>query len=315
MNADLSDYRAEAEKLDQLKSLSEQVGNTPLLSLNRIHPHSQVKLYAKAEWMQLGGSVKARPALSILAEAIYSGKLKKNMRLLDASSGNAAIAYATFANALDIGVTICIPEDTSHQVLVLLRALGVDLVLSSKYEGADGAEALARALYAQAPDHYFYADQYSNEQNWRAHYNFTGMEINQQTRGKVTHFVSGLGSTGTFTGVGRRLKELNPEVELIGLQPESSKQELDGWKHLASASKPPIFDARLVDQMWTVSEADIHLMMQDAARLEGLILSPSSAANLVGALRLAEELEEGVVVTVFPDDGSKYLDLISRLSS
>ncbi|MCL4109403.1 UNVERIFIED_CONTAM: hypothetical protein GTU68_033228 [Idotea baltica] len=265
--------------------------------------------------MQLGGSVKARPAISILAEAILSGKLKKNMRLLDASSGNAAIAYATFANALGIGVTICIPENTSPQTLIMLKALGVDLVLSSKYEGHEGAEALARELYAQGPDRYFYADQYSNEHNWRSHYKHTGMEINQQTRGKVTHFITGLGSTGTFTGIGRRLKELNPEVELIGLQPSVSDHALDGWKHLATSAKPQIYDVRLVDQLWEIKEEEVHTMMKDAAKLEGLILSPSSAANLVGALRLADTLEEGVVVTIFPDDGSKYLDLITQLHS
>lgn len=313
MSAFLSDHLADTDILDQLRNLTGLVGETPLIPLNRIHNNPGVRIYAKAEWQQLGGSVKARPAFNIIAEAILAGKLKRNMRLLDASSGNTAIAYATFANALGIGVTLCIPENASPERITLLKTLGAEIVFSSKYESTEGAQALARELFKQGPERYFYADQYSNEHNWRAHYKFTGMEINHQTRGKVTHFVAGLGTTGTFVGTGRRLKELDQEIELVALQPETALHGLEGWKHLETAEIPRIFDSRLADRTMEVGTEDAYKVIKAAARLEGLLLSPSSAANLVGALKLAEEIDEGVIVTIFPDDASKYMDVLNRI--
>lgn len=313
MSAFLSDHLADTDILDQLRNLTGLVGETPLIPLNRIHNNPGVRIYAKAEWQQFGRSVKARPAFNIIAEAILAGKLNRNMRLLDASSGNTAIAYATFANALGIGVTLCIPENASPERITLLKTLGAEIVFSSKYDSTEGAQALARELFKQGPERYFYADQYSNEHNWRAHYKFTGMEINQQTRGKVTHFVAGLGTTGTFVGTGRRLKELDPETELIALQPETALHGLEGWKHLETAEIPRIYDSRLADRTIEVGTEDAYKVIKAAARLEGLLLSPSSAANLVGALKLAEEIDEGVIVTIFPDDASKYMDVLNRI--
>lgn len=313
MSANLSDHLADTTILDRLRSLSGLVGDTPLIPLNKLHSNPNVKIFAKAEWQQMGGSVKARPAFNIIAEAILSGKLKPNMRLLDASSGNMAIAYATFANALGLEVTFCIPETVSRERITLLKALGAEIVFSSKYEGLEGAQALARELYKQGEDRYYFADQYSNEHNWRAHYKFTGMEINQQTRGKVTHFVTGLGTTGTFVGTGRRLKELNPETELIALQPAASTHGLEGWKDLSSPKVPKIFDQRLIDRTLKIDTNATYEMIKKAARLEGLLLSPSSAANLLGALKVAEEIEEGVIVTIFPDDGRNYMEVLEKI--
>ena len=315
MSPYLSNHLADTDILDQLRNLGALVGETPLIPLNRIHDNPGVKIFAKAEWLQMGGSVKARPAYNIIAEAILSGKLKQNMRLLDASSGNTAIAYATFANALGFGVTLCIPENASPERLTFLKALGAEIVLSSKYEGTEGAQALARELHKQAPDRYYYADQYSNDHNWRAHYKFTGLEINQQTRGKVTHFVAGLGTTGTFTGTGRRLKELDSKVQLIALQPETALHGLEGWKHLETADVPRIYDDNLADEIREVGTQEAYRVIKAAARLEGLLLSPSSAANLAGALKVAEEIDEGVIVTVFPDDASKYMEVLNQILS
>ncbi len=315
MSAYLSDHLAETSVLDQLKNLSGLVGDTPLISLDRLHSNPGVKILAKAEWMQMGGSVKARPAFNIIAEAILSGKLRKNMRLLDASSGNTAIAYTTFANALGIGVTLCIPENASEARITMLKALGAEVVFSSRFESTEGAQTLAKELHSQAPELYFYADQYSNDHNWRAHYKFTGMEINQQTRGKVTHFVTGLGTTGTFTGTGRRLKDLNPSTELIALQPETALHGLEGWKHLETADVPKIFDSSLADRTLEVGTEEAYRVLKATAKLEGLLLSPSSAANVAGALKIAEEIDEGVIVTILPDDASKYMEILNRIIS
>jgi cysteine synthase B len=298
---------------EQVLNLGSYIGETPLFELKRIFHKPGVEVYAKLEWQQMGGSVKARPAWNIIQAAILSGKLIPGRRLLDASSGNTAIAYASIAANLGIPVTICLPENASPERKMILRSLGAELILTSPFEGTDGAQEAARELKRKHPDLYYYADQYSNEYNWRAHYVGTGPEIFRQTGGRVTHFVAGLGTTGTFTGTGRRLKELNPDVKLISLQPDSPMHGLEGWKHLETAHVPSIYDRYLGDLQYAISSEEAYELLKEVARWEGLLISPSAAANLAGALKVASGLEKGVVVTLFPDDASKYQETVSQI--
>ena len=307
MTATLLDPRLSA--LDELRW---QVGNTPLHRIVHLNPKPGVEVYAKLEWQQFGGSVKARPAYNILWNALASGALK-GRRLLDASSGNTGIAYAIFAAAAGIPVTLCVPENASKERKQILRSLGVELVLTSPYEGTDGAQEVARAMSLAHPEKYHYVDQYSNEANWKAHFEHTAPEIWNETRGEITHFVAGLGTTGTFTGTGRGLKKFNPDIELVALQPETALHGLEGWKHLETARVPKIYDHTVQDRTMLVSTSESYDMIVRAAKEEGLLLSPSAAANLAGALRVAESLEEGVVVTVLADDASKYSEVLDQL--
>lgn len=298
---------------EQILSLGSYVGDTPLFEINQVFSRPGVKLYAKLEWQQMGGSIKARPAWNIIKSAVLSGKLKPGRRLLDASSGNTALAYATIAANLGIPVTICLPENASRERKAMLRALGVELVLTSPLEGTDGARQVARKMKREKPHLYYYANQYRNEYNWRAHYSGTGPEIFRQTGGTITHFVAGMGTSGTLMGTGRRLKELNPEIILTGLQPKSPVHGLEGWKHLETASTPKIYDAELPDQLMKVSTEVAWELIPEVAKYEGLLLSPSSAANLAGAIQVASQLQSGVVVTVLPDDASKYSETLSQI--
>lgn len=298
------------QKIDEL---SHYVGNTPLYPISKLNPNPRVKIYAKLEWQQMGGSVKARPALNILREAVASGKLANRKHLLDASSGNTGIAYAVFCAVAGIPITLCLPENASRERKHILQTLGVNIVYTSPFESTDGAQAVARALADEHPQKYHYVDQYNNAANWRAHYETTADEILNQSGQKVTHFVCGLGTTGTFTGTGRRLKEVNPDIQLVGLQPETALHGLEGWKHLETAKVPGIYDHTVADEIRQVDTLGAYEVLKDAARYEGLFLSPSSAANLLGALRLAEELDEGTIVTVFPDDASKYSDVVNEI--
>lgn len=297
----------------QVKQLGNYIGNTPLFRLERINPNKNVRLLAKLEWQQFGGSVKARPAYRIIRDALESGELGTGRNLLDASSGNTGIAYAHIAAALGLGVTLCLPENASGERKRMLRALGVDLRLTSRTGTTDEAQEIARDLKAEQPGRFFLADQYGNPGNWKAHYDTTGEEIWKQTRGAVTHFITGLGTTGTFTGTGRKLKELNPGIRLVSLQPERAMHGLEGWKHLPTANVPGIYDRKLADENRFIDTERAHEVVRETAEKEGLLLSPSSAANLCGALELAGELDEGTVVTVFPDDGSKYGEVMDEL--
>jgi cysteine synthase B len=264
--------------------LAAAVGNTPLLPLRRIAElPMHVELFAKAEWFNPGGSVKDRPALNILQTALADGRLTPGKRLLDSTSGNMGIAYATFGAAMDIPVTLVIPSNASPERLEILRALGAELVLTDPTEGSDGAIRTARRMAAEQPERYFYADQYSNPANWQAHYLTTGPEIAHQTGGRVTHFVAGLGTSGTLTGVSRYLRAYNPQIQIIAVQPDAAFHGLEGLKHMATA------------------------MVRRLARREGLFVGISSGAAAVAALRVAAELREGLIVTVFPDAGYKYL--------
>lgn len=300
--------------LIRLQKLSLQIGNTPLFPLDRIYRKKGVRILAKLEWQQFGGSVKARPAFNIIKNAILSHQLDHEKTLLDATSGNTGIAYASIGAALGIKVKLALPENASKERKQLLKALGAELVLTSKFEGTDGAQLIARMMAESNPQSYFYANQYANEYNWKAHYeNGTGDEIFQQTQGRITHFVNALGTTGTFVGTGKRLKELKPDIQLISLQPQQPMHGLEGWKHLETALVPGIYDSHLADQKNVVDTLEAYQIIKRVAKKEGLILSPSAAASIAGAIQVAEQIEQGVIVTTLADDASKYSEIIQSI--
>jgi S-sulfo-L-cysteine synthase (O-acetyl-L-serine-dependent) len=290
-------------------SLEAVVGNTPLVRLRHVtrNVSRSVEVYGKVEWTNPGGSVKDRPALYIIREAELSGDLTPERVLLDATSGNMGIAYATYGAARGYKVKLVVPANASPERIGILRTLGAEIVLSDPTEGSDGAILEARRIAAEDPVRYFYADQYNNPANWRAHYFTTGPEIIEQTDGQVTHFVAGLGTSGTMMGVGRRLKEFNPAIHLTAMQPDASFHGLEGLKHMPTAIVPGIYDPTVHDDLVTVATEDAHKMARRLAREEGLFVGVSAAAAAVAALRVAEQLDEGVVVTIFPDSGHKYL--------
>lgn len=285
--------------------LDAHVGNTPLIPLNRISP--RLNLSAKAEWFNPGGSVKDRPALNILRTALAAGHFSGGRRLLDSTSGNMGISYATLGIPLDVQVTLAIPGNASPERLAILKALGVDLVLTDPLEGSDGAIEVARKMASQHPEKYFYADQYNNPANWQAHYLSTGPEIIEQTAGQVTHFVAGLGTSGTLMGIGRYLRQYNPDIKLIGVQPDAAFHGLEGLKHMPTAIIPGIYEQSLLDGVIEVSSEAAYEMTLRLAREEGLFVGVSSGAAAVAALQVAERLDQGSVVTIFPDAGYKYL--------
>jgi S-sulfo-L-cysteine synthase (O-acetyl-L-serine-dependent) len=285
------------------------VGNTPLLPLRRITEGipAEVGLFAKAEWFNPGGSIKDRPALNIIRNALAEGSLSKDKRLLDSTSGNMGIAYATFGSVIGIPVTLAVPANASPERLSILRALGAELILTDPLEGTDGALQVARRLAAEYPELYFYANQYDNPANWQAHYLTTGPEIVQQTHGCLTHFVAGLGTSGTLTGTGRYLRQYNVDIQLVAVQPASPLHGLEGLKHMPTAIQPGIYDPRFQDRTEIVPTEEAYEMVRRLARLEGLFVGISAGAAAVAALRIARELKSGNIVTVFPDAGYKYL--------
>jgi len=293
------------------RSILDCIGNTPLLRLERLGPnYPNVEFYGKAEWFNPGGSVKDRPALEMIREAERAGQLKPGQTILDATSGNTGIAYAMIAAALGYRVKLCLPASASEERKKILRAFGAELMITPGDEGSDGAILRAREIIAAEPGKYFYPNQYGNAANWRAHYKTTANEIWEQTSGRITHFVAGLGTSGTFIGNTRRLKELNPKIRCISLQPDSSFHGLEGWKHMATAIVPPIYDASLADANLEVGTEQAYRLVKRAAREEGLLLSPSAAAALEGCFQVAATLgpnERAVFVTIFPDSGTKYL--------
>jgi S-sulfo-L-cysteine synthase (O-acetyl-L-serine-dependent) len=293
------------------ESLLERIGNTPLLSLDRlIRDRAAIHLLGKAEWYNPGGSVKDRAAASIVAEARRAGKLAPGKILLDSTSGNTGIAYAMFGAALGFPVTLCVPENVSPERKRILQAYGANIIYTDPGEGSDGAIKITRQLAASHPDIYFYADQYSNEANWRAHYQTTANEIWEQSKGRITHFVSMLGTTGTFVGTTRRLKELNPHICCISLQPDSAFHGIEGAKHLPSAIVPRIYDPSLADENLEISTEAAHAMARRLAREQGLLVGVSAAAAVVGSLQVAEGLKKNqpaTIVTILCDSGDKYL--------
>jgi S-sulfo-L-cysteine synthase (O-acetyl-L-serine-dependent) len=288
-------------------SLLDLIGNTPLIKLANLVGNPRVEIYGKAEWANPGGSVKDRPALNMILEGERSGALTRDKTIIDSTSGNTGIAYAMIAAARGYRVKLCLPKNASEERKRILEAYGVELVLTDPLAGSDGAILVVREIVAADPDKYFYPDQYNNPANWRAHYETTGVEIFEQTRGRVTHFVAGLGTSGTFVGTGRRLRELKPEVKLISMQPDSPFHGLEGLKHMETAIVPGIYDPTLADEEVEVDTEEAHAMVKRLARREGWFVGISSAANVVAAMRVAERIDEGVIVTVLSDDASKYL--------
>ncbi len=304
----ISDTRAARHDRQQVLGL---IGGTPLLRLRRVvSEFVNVEFYAKAEWFNPGGSVKDRPALNMILEGERSGALRPGKVILDATSGNTGIAYAMVAAARGYRVKLCLPASASEERKRILRAYGAELVITPAEEGSDGAIRRAREIYAQDPNQYFYPDQYSNPANWRAHYQTTAMEIWEQTGGRLTHFVAGLGTSGTFVGVARRLKELNPAIRCISVQPDSAFHGLEGLKHMATAIVPAIYDASLADEDLAVRTEQAYGWVRRLAREEGLLVGVSSGAALEGCVQVARRLprdQHAVLVTVFPDSGDKYL--------
>jgi cysteine synthase B len=285
-----------------------RVGHTPLFPLRRIgaaFPH--VSIYAKAEWFNPSGSVKDRAAREIILAAERSGDLTPDKILLDATSGNMGIAYATLCAARGYKVALTLPANASRERIVTLKALGADLILTDALDGTDGAQRKARSIYAADPDRYYYADQYNNQSNWQAHYRTTAPEIWEQTAGNITHFVAGLGTSGTMTGTGRRLKQFNPDIELIAVQPDSPLHGLEGLKHMETAMVPGIFDRSLPDRTLLINTEETFAMAKRLAREEGLFVGISAAAAALAATKIAAEIEHGVIVTIFPDSALKYL--------
>jgi len=298
--------------INKAKRLSAQVGNTPIVRIKHLVSKKNVQLWAKQEWTQLSGSVKCRPAYRIFLDALEKGELTEHKTLLDATSGNTGIAYAAIGAALGIKVALCLPENASKERKQILASLGAEIIYTSKYEGTDGAQEVAKGLAQRNPGKYFYADQYKNDNNWKAHYYTTAVEIFTDIP-HLTHFVTGLGTTGTFVGTGRRLKEFNPEIELISFQPDSALHGLEGWKHLETAIVPGIYDPLVADKNIEVSSEEAYEVIRAAAKYEGLLLSPSSAANIAGALKIINDIDEGVVVTMLPDNADKYGELIKKI--
>ena len=288
-------------------SIVDLIGNTPLIRLSTFEAGLRhVEIHAKAEWRNPGGSVKDRPAARMIADGERSGALTRDKVILDATSGNTGIAYAMIAAARRYRVRLCVPENVTPERKRILRAFGAEIVFTDPMQGSDGAILRARELYAASPDSYFYADQYNNPGNWRAHYDTTAAEIIEQTGGRLTHFVAGLGTGGTFIGAGRRLREFNAAIRLISVQPDSPLHGLEGLKHMETAIVPGIYDPSLADEDLKVSTEDAFALTRDLARA-GLFVGISSGANLAAALHVARQTSDAVIVVIFPDGGEKYL--------
>jgi cysteine synthase B len=286
----------------------DMIGRTPLVRLTVFERETPgVELYAKAEWQNPGGSVKDRAAARMILDGEASGALTKDRTILDATSGNTGIAYAMVGAARGYKVKLCVPENASPERKLILRALGAELVLTNPLESTDGAIREVRRLYESDPDSYFYPDQYNNESNWRAHYDTTAPEIIEQTSGRVTHFVAGLGTSGTFVGTGRRLRKFNPGVKLISFQPASPFHGLEGLKHMDSAIVPGIYDPTLADEDLRIDTERSYRLVRRLAREEGLLAGISSGAAVAAMLDVAARIREGVIVTIFPDGAEKYL--------
>jgi len=286
------------------------VGNTPMIRLRNVTRHlpSNIEVFVKAEHLNPGGSIKDRAALAMILAGERSGELTQGKTILDATSGNTGIAYAMIGAARGYPVTLALPKNASDARKRILKLYGAEIIETDPLNGTDAAQAVARELEQSHPDKYFYPDQYNNEANWKAHYATTAPEIWWQSHGRITHFVAGLGTTGTFVGTTRRLKEFNRFTQSIAVQPDSPLHGLEGVKHLATARVPGIFDASLIDESFTVATEDAQAMTRRLLREEGLFVGPSSGANVLAAVRTAEKLDQdAVIVTVLCDGGGKYL--------
>lgn len=288
--------------------LERLIGDTPLLDLSRHSPDAEnVRIFAKAEFRNPGGSIKDRAALSIVRRALAQGDLRPGRRLLDASSGNTGLAYAMLGAAFGFGVTLWMPENASPLQKALLQAYGAQVHFTDALEGIDGAILAAREVLEKSPEKYYYANQYDNPANWQAHYVATAPEIWRQTHGEVTHFVAGLGTSGTFVGTGRRLRELAPGIRLVSVQPDSLFHGIEGLKHMASALVPRIYDPALADENMAIATEEAIETTRRLAREDGLLVGLSSGAALAAARRVADSLQQATIVTIFPDAGHRYV--------
>jgi S-sulfo-L-cysteine synthase (O-acetyl-L-serine-dependent) len=291
--------------------LLDKIGNTPLIRFERTGKEfPNVEICAKAEWFNPGGSVKDRAAYSMIRDGERRGALRPGKVILDATSGNTGIAYAMIGAALGYKVKLCLPSSASPERKQILAAYGVEIVYTPGDEATDGAIRRVREIYAADPDKYFYPDQYSNPANPAAHYTTTAPEIWEQTQGRITHFVAGLGTSGTFVGTTRRLKELNPKIRCISMQPDSGFHGLEGLKHMPTNLVPAIYDPNLADENMEARTEDAQQMARRLAREEGILVGVSAGAALWASLEVARRLpknERAVIVTVFPDSGEKYL--------
>lgn len=289
------------------RSISELIGNTPLIRLRSLEPRPGVEVYGKAEWVNPGGSVKDRAALAMIEAGERSGALTKDKILIDATSGNTGIAYAMICQERGYRVMLCMSARASEERKQILRDYGAELVLTDPAESSDGAIREVRRRVEEDPDRYFYPDQYSNDENWKAHFRSTAPEIWQQTGGRITHFIAGLGTSGTLVGTGRRLKEYNPAIEVISMQPDSPLHGLEGLKHMETAIVPGIYDPELADRNVEVSTEEAYDMIRHIDAEEGILVGISAGAALVTARNVASEIEQGVIVTILPDSGNRYL--------
>jgi len=305
----MQDFIPYVKKRSLDEGLPSLVGDTPLLPLVTLTDRSLTKaqVYAKAEWFNPSGSVKDRPAWGIIQNALHQGLILPGMHLLDSTSGNMGIAYATFGAALGIPITLAMPSNASPERKKIMEALGAELILTDPLEGSDGAIRVAQQLAAENPDKYYYANQYDNPENWKAHYRGTGPELIEQTQGKITHFVAGMGTTGTLTGVSRYFSDQGLSIEVIGVQPDSPFNGLEGLKHLPTAITPGIYDPNAADRIIEVKTEDAYDMVRCLAHEEGYFIGISAGAAAVAARQVANQIKDGVVVTVFPDAGFKYL--------
>ena len=288
-------------------SLLNSIGNTPLIELREMTKHlKKVRIFAKAEWLNPGGSVKDRAGLRIIEEGERSGELTQGKIILDSTSGNTGIAYAMIGAIKGYRVELVVPANVSEERKKTLLAYGANLIYTDPLLGSDGALIEAKRRYQENPDRYFMGDQYNNPANWKAHYETTGVEIFYQSRGKVTHFVAGVGTGGTLTGTGRRLKDYNPQIKIYGVQPDNGFHGIEGLKHIETAIRPGIYDDSILENTFFVRTEDAYEMANRLGKTEGLLVGPSSGAALWASLRLAETMESGVVVTIFPDGGDRY---------
>ncbi len=293
--------------VEKRKGLLQNIGNTPLVEIRELIHSDRVRIFAKLEWFNPGGSVKDRPAYNMIRTAEKAGLLEPSKILIDATSGNTGIAYAMIGAAKGIRVRLALPTNASMERKKILKAYGAQLMLTDPLEGSDGAIRAIRDLYQESPEKYFYPDQYSNEANWRAHYQTTAAEIHDELEGEVTHFVTGLGTSGTFVGTTRRLKELDPTITAISFMPNSPFHGLEGLKHMPTALVPEIYEPELADQNMEISTEASQEMVLRLAREEGLFAGISSGAAMVAALEIAKNIDRGTIVTIFPDGGDKYL--------
>ncbi len=301
--------RARSGKFSTQETIIEKVGNTPLIDLQTIsksvHP---VKIYAKAEWFNPGGSVKDRAALNMILDGEKSGKLTREKIILDATSGNTGIAYSMFGAALGYKVKLVMPSNAGEVFKQTIQAYGAEIVYSNPQHGSDGAIREAISLYEGSPAQFFYPDQYNNPANWLAHYHGTGLEIIQQSHAEVNHFIAGLGTSGTFTGTGRRLKEFYDDIQLISVQPDSPFHGLEGLKHMETAIVPGIYAPELADQNMEITTEDAQQMVKHLAKVEGILVGISSGAAMVAAMKVAENVASGNIIVLFPDSAYKYFD-------